>query len=69
MNWQGYERKLSGLLTTSVTQEPECSSPHSQHLASGPYSEPVEASLPKIHSDPIYALVFHVPNLYPFSGA
>jgi hypothetical protein len=46
--------------------EPGGSSPHSQQPATGPYLEPVEsnphrpANLSKIHSDPIYALVFRV---------
>jgi hypothetical protein len=52
--------------TNSVAPEPEGSSPHSQQPASGPYPEPGEstphplppaANLPKVHSDPIYALV------------
>jgi hypothetical protein len=49
-------------------QEPESSSPHSQQPATGPYPEPVKSnpppppksSIPKIHSDPIYALVLQV---------
>jgi hypothetical protein len=40
-------------LTNSMVQEPEGSSLHSQQLTIGPYPEPAEANLPKIHSDPI----------------
>jgi hypothetical protein len=46
-------------LTNYVEQEPEGSSPHLQHPATGPYPEPVESNphtpdnLPTIHSDPI----------------
>jgi hypothetical protein len=49
------------ILTNSVAQEPESSSPHSQQPATGPCPETVEsnphppqANLPKIHSDPIF---------------
>jgi hypothetical protein len=50
---------LHGIVTNSVAQEPEGSSPYSQQLTTGPYPEPVEsnphipANLPKIHSAPI----------------
>jgi hypothetical protein len=35
------------LITNFVAQEPEVSSPHSQQLATGSYSEPVESN-PKL---------------------
>jgi hypothetical protein len=49
-------------ITNSVAKEPEGSSPHSQHLITGPYPEPVESNPPpplpanllKIHSDRIW---------------
>jgi hypothetical protein len=63
------ERHTFLYLTNTVAQEPKGSSPHSQQLATSPYSDPVlsnphhpPANLPKIHSDhiPIYAFVFRV---------
>jgi hypothetical protein len=52
-------------LTNSVMPEPEGSSPHSQQPTNDPYPEPGESTpnppptnLPKVHFDPIYALVF-----------
>jgi hypothetical protein len=51
--------QLVAVLTNSVAQELEGLSTHTQQLATGLYTEPVEsnphlpANLPKIHSDPI----------------
>jgi hypothetical protein len=56
-----------------VAPEPEGSSLYSQVPATGPYPEPTEstphlpANLPKIHSDPIYALVLQVVSFPPTS--
>jgi hypothetical protein len=54
------------VLTNSVAEEPEDSSPHSQQLATGPYPESIESTPPPpAISDPfwsytIYASVFRV---------
>jgi hypothetical protein len=52
---------LAFSLTNSVAQEPEGSSPHSQKVATFPYSEPVESNPPPANLHRlIYTLVFRV---------
>jgi hypothetical protein len=60
INFNDIEREELGEKTNAVAQEPESSSPHLPQPATGPcpeQSNPIDipqASLPKIHSDPIF---------------